>query len=100
MINKGVFDAIGRLVTMATNKNEQIFLSSSGGNFERSQWAEWRLEKCMLQRALCEVSFTIRSRRCSCSGAKYDLDWCNLSYDFGKEDEISHIMSFRYCCAL
>ena len=71
------------LVIVDTN-NEQIFLSGSGGNFGRSQWAEWRLEKCMLQRALCEVSFTIRSRRCSCSGAKYDLDWCNLSYDFGK----------------
>ena len=71
------------LVIVATN-NEQIFLSSSGGNFGRSQWAEWRLEKCMLQRALFEVSSTLRSRRCSCSGAKYDLDWCNLSYDFGK----------------
>ena len=74
------------LVIVDTN-NEQIFLSGSGGNFGRRQWAEWRLEKCMLQRALlvsCEVSFTIRSRRCSCSGAKYDLDWCNLSYDFGK----------------
>ena len=31
-----------------------------------------------------EASFTIRSRRWSCSGAKYDLEWWNLSW---KEDE-------------
>ena len=32
--------------------------------------------KSFMQQA--EVSFTVRSRRCSCSGPKYELEWRNL----------------------
>lgn len=45
-----------------------------------------------------DVSFTIRSRRCSCSGAKYDLEWWNLSYEYERRMKFRTV-SYRWCGA-
>ena len=61
-----------------------FWLSGAGGGFERGLFEQRRnVVRCWTRmgapmRAQVEVSLTMRKRRCSCSGPKYELEWQNL----------------------